>query len=308
MEESRKRAKASGDDGESVDASSSQKDPPASEVVDAAMKIAELQARMETMRVNHELEMDELKAQCKHEADELRREVRTLQSKSEDLKSALQGAYAIMAIEDTPFEHWRNNGYDAQDAVDMQRYLGFFKETIQSLRLGTVSQSFRRGSVCKSVDISLGSNSADHDELLLPYWKEFAAALKHWSEYHSDGSYLEVSIQGIEIPREVLDILRPAFEQSRIKEVFFCSIHQPGDMADFVQKVLQTNHGITGVSFNEMIFAQEDVKRICSAIKSSDDLGRTLISQSGREPPESRGRSEEAQATKPIAINQCSRT
>lgn len=95
MEESRKRAKASGDDGESVDASSSQKDPPASEVVDAAMKIAELQARMETMRVNRELEMDELKAQCRHEADELRREVRTLQSKSEDLTSALQGAYAI---------------------------------------------------------------------------------------------------------------------------------------------------------------------------------------------------------------------
>ncbi|EJK74533.1 hypothetical protein THAOC_03783 [Thalassiosira oceanica] len=74
MEESRKRAKASGDDGESVDASSSQKEPPASDVVNAAMNIVELQARMETMRVNRELEMDELKAQCRHEADELSRE------------------------------------------------------------------------------------------------------------------------------------------------------------------------------------------------------------------------------------------
>ena len=273
MEESRKRAKAIGDNDESggVPTPPSQntrnEPPPASEVdAAAAMKIAELQARVEAMRANHELEMDELKAQCQHE-------VQALQSENEDLKSALEWAYAI---EEIPFQHWRDKGHDGQYSYDMVIYLGHFKETIQSLRLGTVWHSLRPGILDISVNFDF---DPEHDELLLPYWEEFAAALKHWSKHYAGDKYLEVSIREIEMPKAVLDILRPAFEQSRIKVLSFkCNGRNGhlGDMADFVKTVLQTNHFITEISFDGTEFAQEDVKTICDAIKSRNTGGQFI--------------------------------
>ena len=115
---------------------------------------------------------------------------------------------------------------------------------------------------------------AGHDESLMPYWEEFAAALTHWSEYCSNSKYLQVWIWDVELPKVVLDILRPAFEQSRIKGVLFCGSCHTGDLADFINKVLQTNHFITKIGFAEIRFAQEDMETICSAIKSRNARGQ----------------------------------
>ena len=61
-----------------------------------------------------------------------------------------------------------------------------FKQAIQSLRMGTVSEG---------VEVKFCLNDEDgnrirahHYELPLPYWKECAAALRHWSEYYADES------------------------------------------------------------------------------------------------------------------------
>mmetsp|Transcript_3352 Transcript_3352/g.7423 ORF Transcript_3352/g.7423 Transcript_3352/m.7423 type:complete len:230 (+) Transcript_3352:841-1530(+) len=55
----------------------------------------------------------------------------------------------------------------------------------------------------------------------------------------------------------------------RIKGVFFeRSSHHSGDMADFAKKVLQSNHFTKEVYFGTIKFTQEDVKTLCSAIKS----------------------------------------
>ena len=73
----------------------------------------------------------------------------------------------------------------------MGRLLDGMKRIIQNLRVGTISNN--------SIKINFDhqdedGNRADHDESLLSYWKEFAAALRHWSEYHSDDKCLSVKI------------------------------------------------------------------------------------------------------------------
>ena len=87
MEESRKRAKIGGDDESGGAAATSQNEPLSSDV-DAAAKIAELQAKMQAMEASHELLQAKLgacekeKAQLKLEVDELRLEVNAPKSNS----------------------------------------------------------------------------------------------------------------------------------------------------------------------------------------------------------------------------------
>ena len=273
MEGSRKRAKIGGGD-KSGGAPSSQNK--SGDDVDAATKVAELRAKMETMRVNHELEVNELKAQCKLEVDELRLEVDALKSKNDShlgenkgLKSALRWAYTTERR--IPRQHWLQKECSEEYADDIENLLSSIKQIIQDLWLGSVSESI-------SIDFDHQDEDwnyikADHDELLLPYWEEFAAALTHWSEHYADYKILEVSLRDIELPKVVFDILRPAFEESRIKDVLFEGSGHPGDMADFINKVLRTNHFITNVCFGTIMFDQEDVKTICSAIKARNAGG-----------------------------------
>jgi len=288
MEESRKRTKMGGDDDDQIGgASTSQNEPPlASDDLDAASKIAELQAEIEKMRVENEVLVDaqnrvkalaiEMKAgnECMKALvievkDQYKLETDALKSKNEDLKSALQWAYTTERI---PRQHWLDMGHDEEYADAIEVLLNSLKRIIQSLRLGTL--------VSESIDIDFDHQDGDgdyikavHDDLLLPYWKEFAAALKHWSEYYAgEEKSLNVVIQDIEVPKAVLDVLRPSFEQSRLKGVLFFGSGHPGDMADFVKKVLQTNHCITEIAFGAIMFYQEDMETICSAFKWRIDI------------------------------------
>ena len=273
MEEARKRAKIGGGDN-SGGAPSSHNE--SGDDVDADTKVAELQAKMETMRVNHELEVNELRAQWTLEVDELRLEINKLKSKTDShlgenkgLKSALKWAYTTERI---PRQHWLDMGHGEEYADEIEQLLSSFKQTIQSLMVGTVSDRIL-------VDFDLQDEDgnyirANHDELLLPYWEEFAAALKHWSDHYAEDKHLKVWIRDIDLPKVVLEVLRPAFEQSTLEDVFFSGSGHPGDMADFINKVLQTNHFITKIGFAEIRFAQEDMETICSAIKSRNARGQ----------------------------------
>ncbi|EJK44939.1 hypothetical protein THAOC_36483, partial [Thalassiosira oceanica] len=210
----------------------------------AATKISELQAELEAIKQSHEAVVDKLNAkvdalQAKNESQ--LREIR-------DLTSALQWAYAVDGI---PRRHWLEQGHSEDYADAMENLLNSMKQNIETLRLGGDCETI-------AIDFDLRSEDenwirADHDELLLPYWKELAAALRHWSEYHAKGECLRVEIIYIELPKSVLDMLRPAFEQSRIKQVSLSYNRHNGDMADFAKKVLQANHFLTEVGFGDIL-------------------------------------------------------
>ncbi|EJK57050.1 hypothetical protein THAOC_22951 [Thalassiosira oceanica] len=268
----------------------------------AAAKIAELQAELEALKQSHSVVVNELNAKVntlqeslsstlqwvrvRVEAlkqshgvavNELNGKVDALQTKNESLTSALQWAYAV---EEIPRQHWLERGHDEDYADAMENLLSSMEESIKDLRMGTVSDSEFGENMIK-IEFILQDEvenyiHADQDETLMPYWKELASALRHWSEYHADGKCLKVEIIYIELPKVVLDILRPAFEESRIENVFFENSHHTGDMADFAKKVLQSNHFITEVGFGEIKFSQETVKALCGAIKSRNAGGQFI--------------------------------
>ncbi|EJK58862.1 hypothetical protein THAOC_20978, partial [Thalassiosira oceanica] len=290
MDESRKRAKT-GNDGDEVARTPSvvaRKSPKSTDAaVAAAAKTAELQEELEALKQSHKVVVGELNSKLgtlNAKVEELEAKVDALQAENEskkceikDLTAALQWAYGA---EEIPQQHWLERGRDEEYADAMEHLLDGIKQSIKDLRMGTVSENeFGENTIKFDFDLQDEDGSfirADHDELLVPYWKELAAALRHWSEYHADGKCLEVQILYIELPKSVLDILRPAYNESRIEKVYFVNSHHTGDMADFAKKVLQANHLITEVGFGDIKFTREDVKTICDAIKSRNSVGQSI--------------------------------
>ncbi|EJK65044.1 hypothetical protein THAOC_14157 [Thalassiosira oceanica] len=286
MDESRKRAKT-GNDGDEVARTPSEEAQQSPKSTDAAAaaaaKTAELQEELESLKQSHNVVVGELNAKVgklNAKVEELEAKVDALQANNETqkckikgLNSALQWAYAP---EDIPRRHWLERGHDEEYADAMENLLSSMEESIKDLRMGRLGRVVHNefgGKKIVKIDFDLededgGFIRADHDESLMPYWKELAAALRHWSEYHADGKYLKVDFIYIELPKSVLNILRPAFEQSRIRDVYFENNHHAGDAANFAKKVLQANHFITEVGFGDIKFAREDMKAICGEIKS----------------------------------------
>ena len=233
-----------------------------------------LQAELEALKQSHRVTVDDLKAK-----------VDALQAKNESLKREIKGLNSALQwandTEEMPRERWLERGHSEEYADAMENLFVDMKRIIEYLRIGTVNDN-ETGKNRIEIDFDLEDEDgnltrAEHDQSLLPYWEEFSAALRHWSEYHADSKYRDVCILNVELPKGVLDILRPAFEKSGIKGISFVnSCRHTGEMVDFVKKVLQTNHFITSVCLDEINFTREDVKAICGAIKSRNAEGRFI--------------------------------
>mmetsp|Transcript_5113 Transcript_5113/g.11836 ORF Transcript_5113/g.11836 Transcript_5113/m.11836 type:complete len:494 (-) Transcript_5113:71-1552(-) len=250
MEVPRKKAKTCpGDD---------TNDGGAEETPTAARQIAELQAKLERCR------REKAAALWEKNAAELRHE-----QVVEDLKGsysdALEWAYSVKSI---PRDHWEVE-YAEEYADAMDEFQDTFKQIIKELRTGTVAG--RVVVVFKCLDEEDQQYiTADHDDLLMPYWKEFAKALVHWSDYHADEETpLEVSFFYIETPDAVLDVLRPALERSNVEFVGFLSDGnpRPSKLAKFMEDIIQKNHLMTKVGFDGVVLSNGQWKRICNAIR-----------------------------------------
>ncbi|EJK58191.1 hypothetical protein THAOC_21705, partial [Thalassiosira oceanica] len=113
-----------------------------------------------------------------------------------------------------------HGGYASGYVDELEKFISSFKQTILMLRTGTAGDHIAIEYDVRDEDGNFIDDAADHEDFLMPYWTEFAAALMHWSDYYADEIYLEVHIRDIDMPKAVLDVLRPAFEQSRIESVF----------------------------------------------------------------------------------------
>ncbi|EJK61457.1 hypothetical protein THAOC_18052 [Thalassiosira oceanica] len=249
MEVPRKRAKTCpGDD---------TKDGGAEETPTAARQIAELQAELERCR------REKAAALSEKNAAELRHE-----QVVEDLKGsysdALEWACSVKSI---PRDYWHGKGHTEEYADAMDEFQDTFKQTIKDLRTGTVGARI-------SVKFFLSDNddhrvTADHDDVLMPYWKELANAIVHWSKYHAGEETLQVLICRIETPNVVLDVLRPAIKHSKIENVGFAGVGSPKTwrFAAFMEDIIQTNHEVTSVAFDSVVLSNKEWNTICNAIR-----------------------------------------
>ena len=193
MELPQKRAKNCPDDDMTVDEATSPT---------AAQQIAELQAELARCKVEHERVVRDVKGSYL-DALKWAYTVDTPALDPSDPFYSLRPAHSIHRI------HWLMRGH-TEDYIDsMERLLSTFKHIIKELRTGSYDKD------CVPIYFELWDGygrrvTAVHDDVLLPYWKELANALVHWSEYHANGRTLEIEIHHIKTPDAVLNVLRPA--------------------------------------------------------------------------------------------------
>ncbi|EJK56550.1 hypothetical protein THAOC_23540, partial [Thalassiosira oceanica] len=168
-----------------------------------------------------------------------------------------------------PREHWLEKGYTEEYADAMDEFQDTFKQTIKELRTGTAGERVEIKVVSRFQDEEDLYVSADHDDVLIPYWKEFANAIVHWSEYHAGEATLQVVIRRIETPDAVLDVLCPAIKRSKVRAFGFTGDGSPKTwrFAKFIADIIRTNHEVTGVGFRSVTLPNEEWKTICNAIR-----------------------------------------
>ena len=264
MEVPRKKAKTCSNDTEDDGAST----------LTAAQQIAELQAELERCK------RDKTATEERHN-----KAVQDLKALKASYSDALEWAYSVKSI---PHGHWLAKSHTVEFAEPVEyadeivRLLNAFKLDIKDLRMGTVGECFE---VEFDLQDEVGRTvTAAHDDLLMPYWKELANALVHWSEYHAGEETLELSIAHIETPDAVLDVLRPAVKQSKVKSVCFTGVapNQTWNLAEFVEDVIQTNHNVTEVELGYYIrFSTEEWMRICDAVKTRNAQQSSIMSYFG---------------------------
>ncbi|EJK77211.1 hypothetical protein THAOC_00972, partial [Thalassiosira oceanica] len=204
-------------------------------------------------------------AKCKREHEQVVRDLsRRHDQMVRDQNRAIEWALTVKSI---PRGHWLEKGHTGEYAGAMKRLLDRFKRTIRELRTGTVGN---RINVRFNLRDEEGHEvTADHDDSLTSYWKELANALVYWSEYHANDKTLEITIDHIETPDAVLDVLRPAIKQSKVKNIAIDGdgTPKPWKLAAFIEDIIQTNHTVTGVVFTGVMLSNKEWGTICNAIR-----------------------------------------
>ena len=243
MEDSRKKAKTCSDDTEDDGTTT----------LTAAQQIAELQAELERCK------LEQNAMEQRHD-----RVVRDLKGSYSD---ALKWAYSVKS---TPRGYWLEKGHTEEYAYAMEVLLNKFKQIIKKLRTGTADECIFIAFNPQDDEGNSDGDTAEHDDILMPYWKELANAIIHWSEYHASENELEIVIVHIETPDAVLDVLRPAVKQSKVKYVGFTSdgTTKTWRLAEFIEDVVQTNHTMTGLGFSGVMLSNEEWTSICNVIRT----------------------------------------
>ena len=264
----------------------------------AAEQIAELQAELVRRKTEHDQELQAELDKCKREKSAMEErhnqtvrdlsrrhdqvvcdlvgEKNTMEERHDQVVRDLKGSYSAAlewaySVETIPREHWLEKGHTEDYADAMETFLDELKVIIKGLRTGEICVRF-------GVTIAFGLRDEEgyringgHDDALMPYWSELANALIHWSKYHANRETLGLSFYYyyIDTPDAVLDVLRPAIKQSKVKYISFKDDGTPKTwkFAEFMEDIIQTNHTLTRVGFNGIVLSIKGWKAICNAIR-----------------------------------------
>ena len=276
MEVPRKRAKACPDDGIADGGAESPT---------AAQQIAELRAELARCKMEHNQVVAELArekiataerhdhqvvAEFEREKIAVERHDQVVCNLKRSYSNALNWAYSVETI---PRDYWLGKGHTEEYANAMEELLDTFKCNIAVLRTGGTTAQ-RIADDCILIfdlqDEEGNCITADHDDVLMPYWKELAKALVHWSKYHADeNETLMVVVIYVETPDAVLDVLRPAIKQSKVRHLGFVGDGNPKSwkMAEFIEDVLKTNQHVTKLGLTSIMLSNEEWEIIGNAIR-----------------------------------------
>jgi len=213
-------------------------------------------------------EMDGLQSRLSH-LNELEKKCTHLDTTCESLQRSVQ----ILSKEsqweysapDIPLSHWR--GFDEQYTQEMYCLLSDIKRCTSGLRRGDVSSV-----------ICLGEETSDiflqHDDILLPHWKELANAL----QLHELNHY-ELFIFNVQLTSEVLDLLTPALKGKPLMELI---LERNGfannEGTKFITEFIKHNNELDRFDcMNNQISNMEDTILLVDAIVSHPSITQVQI-------------------------------
>lgn len=168
-------------------------------------------------------------------------------------------------------EYWEaNRGYDRAYAYEMAAYLR---------RMSSYTRHMMMGERIDYLDLDQSSNAVimlRHDEIVMHFWRDFADALERY-----DYPIESIELGGIEMPREVLDLLSPVLKAARMKGFMLAFSDRISQLrlavsgrsraedrliVQFVADIARSNTHLQSVGLgNCIIRSQHDMKLLCSS-------------------------------------------
>jgi len=208
-----------------------------------------------------------LKANC----NELKEKCTNLDTRCESLQRSVQilskeskWEYSAPYIPDS---HWENLGFDEDYINQMQKFLADIKRYTCRLRSGKCGLS--------ALDFGLDDEALlQHDDILLPHWKELANALQLCNV---DG-IPELSITNIQLTTSVIDLLTPALKGKQIDDfsLYNNDFEDTHKGIEFVAECIKSNNELerfylTSNQIDNMVYAHHLIEAIINN-PSIDDI------------------------------------
>ena len=147
-------------------------------------------------------------------------------------------------------------------------------------RMRKYSHKLRRGDSFEEIDLWNRNNDIFfHDNLLLPYWREFVNALVQYQKFSHRETYGMDSfiIWNVELHPSVLAMLSRALKTLPMKGLILGYNQFGREGLSFISDIVQTNKSLEGIGLREnRIERIEDMQRLCKSITFSSSNTQQL--------------------------------
>lgn len=186
-----------------------------------------------------------------------------------------------------PSQYWIDNGCGEATAWVLSEMADRIASETRDLRLDGAD-----GYVHLSVPMTPGANALiPHNDAMLPLWKEFTLALDDYRHFvHQsglDGVDPSLTIGGLELTHQVLNLMEPALNGNPFKRVELCFNNGGRDLIAFAAKVLLTgNESLRKLDFEgNPIQDEHELNLLLGAVSNHPSLlGLSLASSCRRLP------------------------
>ena len=171
--------------------------------------------------------------------------------------------------------------FDGEDTVVAEDIHADIKTIVE------ITTKMRRGEVIHRVDPIRRPQHPEFYKGFMPYYREFVDALieyRHTINFMEDKK-IRFSIGYLEIPREILNMLEDALQQTHFRKLcFYENLLNGVGYINFIANCVKANNRLKTLVLEHVYFeCLEDIEILCAAVHSSKSLKYLEISECGSE-------------------------
>ena len=174
-----------------------------------------------------------------------------------------------------PAEEYWEDIWDEDNEDEAENFLAQIKIETKEMRFPTDN--------CYNISLNA---ELPYNEEFWPHWDEFANALKQYQYFLKclpDDNKSSLSLCGMELPNEVMDLLSNALESTHFhKFVLQNNNSEEDDIINFALNYLQSNQIMEEFTLTNNPFdSMKDIKRLCRIVKQHSSIGALTLSGCG---------------------------